>query len=1304
MIKKIKNKASKLILVFITVLSLCTGINTTTKVKAASPNITAGAFTGYSVNVSNPDGHSEWNANYATILIDGEYGFCVQPGYVLAPGNDFTPSPLDKEQLSIIAYEGWVRSNHTMEDYLATQFMIWEALGGRITSTSFSSYASYKSSIQNKINHHNDKPSFNASEITLNVGESKTITDTNGVFEQYNLVNNGGLQLNKNGNSLTITGTINAPDNAMVIYNKIPDDCVGTSIVYKKAGYQDAAKLYVKDPLAMNIKVKVNKFGSLSITKQDDLGNNVPNTSFKLSKSADMNDPIGTYTTGTNGIVVVDQLLPATYYVQEVSVPGHLILDSTIRSIEVKPNETSYFTANNNWKRGYIQVVKKDKDTGKTVVKANTTFSIYKSDGTYVQDITTNNNGTAKTGLLLYGEYYLLEKTAPDGYIITSDKLVYTISEDGKTYSQEISNKRVTGTINIKKEDGVTGSIPQGEATLEGAVYELKARTPILDPADGSVKYAKDSVVATLTTDKDALASVSNLYLGEYYLKEKTPSDGYTLDPTEYNVTLSYADQNTSVITKAQTVKEKVIDGDFKITKVIKVDPYGSEINKPEKGAEFVVVLKKYVDQYGSVKEAYKHKVDFADQEYDVLTTDKDGEAISKKLAFGTYIAQQTKVGDENVDILEQTFEVKIESANQTTIKYVISNQKFLSYLQLEKKDAETGKTVTLSKTSFKIYDVDNDKYLSQRVGLIRHETWTTDETGKVTLPLKVPAGKYRLEEIKAPDGYLFNTDKIDFVMKESNVSIVDDEGEPIQIVVFSDSKPTGTTKLVKSDKDTDETLLGVQYRLTAAEDVLDPADGSVVYKKGSPVSMDISEDGYYMTNELGEIEVEGLPLGSYTWKETKALDGYVQDKKEYIFELKQKDDVQKVYTHTEELTNQKSKIDIQKQDVNNTVLKGAHLRLVDEDENIVKEWISKEDSLRLEGLLVDKEYTLYEDEAPEGYVISKPVKFTIKNTNEVQEIKMIDNQISVEKKDVDGKTLPGAKMRVISTKTKDIVDQWTSTEKAHNISNLIEGHEYTLQEVEAPKGYVLAKDIKFIANDKKELQSITMIDKQVTVLKIDEDGKTLPGAKMQVVSTKTKEIVDQWTSTGKEHNISNLIEGNSYILRELEAPEGLLLADDIEFTVNTKKDIQALEMTDKYILSEIKVNKVDYYDHSDVLKVAEFTIYTDKECTKPFKVEKTNTSNGIATFKNLRYGTWYIKETKAPAGYQLSQDIIKVVIDDEWVAGTDKQRTIIFPDKLLPSSGGTGDNTDLKGWILLSTVSLPMIFYLIKKRKDLKA
>ena len=137
--------------------------------------------------------------------------------------------------------------------------------------------------------------------------------------------------------------------------------------------------------------------------------------------------------------------------------------------------------------------------------------------------------------------------------------------------------------------------------------------------------------------------------------------------------------------------------------------------------------------------------------------------------------------------------------------------------------------------------------------------------------------------------------------------------------------------------------------------------------------------------------------------------------------------------------------------------------------------------------------------------------------------------------------------------------------------------------------------------------------------------------------------------------------------------------------------------------LPALHVRKVDYYDHKSILKEAEFTLYSDAECTEAIKTEKTDPKVGIASFDGLLYQTVYIKETKAPAGYQLSDEVVKVTIDDAWVKGDDDLRTIVYADRPLATSGGpdTGDHTSVAGWIFLLGVSTCTAFFLLRRKHE---
>ncbi|MFR1297679.1 MAG: collagen binding domain-containing protein [Coprobacillus cateniformis] len=215
------------------------------------------------------------------------------------------------------------------------------------------------------------------------------------------------------------------------------------------------------------------------MAKQDNKGNVVPNTQFKISYNSDMTSPIGTYTTTSDGSVTINDLTPQNVYIQETSVPNHLVLDNTVHSIEIKTGETVTFTQTNNWKQGYIEVTKYDKKTNQIVKKSGTQFEILKVS-TVVSTITTNANGVAKTGLLDYGTYIVREKSAPQNYVIATLTQNQDVVENNKTYSIKVYNEPVLGSVNLTKVDADTNtSVPQGDATLVDAEYVLKAEMKI---------------------------------------------------------------------------------------------------------------------------------------------------------------------------------------------------------------------------------------------------------------------------------------------------------------------------------------------------------------------------------------------------------------------------------------------------------------------------------------------------------------------------------------------------------------------------------------------------------------------------------------------------------------------------------------------------------------------------------------------------------------------------------------------------------------------------------------------------------
>ena len=1679
--KNIKKKLFNYIAVLFLIVS---NISSPQVVKSAGANVTVKNRIPYSFQVTDKDGHMVWGAETEHIYADGEIAFCVQPGILITEGSSYTRSNFSHSELhkiEHIAYVGWQLSSKTDEDYLATQFMIWEALGATINNTSYSGYTSKKAQIQDKVDSlFKKKPSFNGIEENIKIGESITLTDTNKVFSNYSLTSKSeGITISKSGNKLTITASSNAPENATVKFQAIKAECVGTSILFSSSTSQDVVSFKVGDPVTITINLNVEKYGSLKITKQDEDGTVVPNTSFKVSKNSDMTSPIGTYTTGADGTVTVNDLLPQIYFVQETAVPSHLVLDSTIREVTVEANQTANYTARNNWIKGKVQLRKIDPDSGKQV--AGATYAIYNDKGQELERLITTATGYVESGYLRFGNYTVREVIAPSGYILNKTSYPVTIATNEQKITVTGEDERQTGRLELTKEDSVTGSAAQGEATLKGAVYELKAKENILDPADRSVKYAKGALVATLTTDANAKASVSNLYLGKYTLQEKTPSAGYTLDPTTYDISIDYAGQSVEVVTKKQTVKERVKAQAFSI---IKMSDNGAGEADKLAGVEFTIKAQKDIDKYGSWEKAPVAK-NAKGQNAAVLVTDKNGYAVSDELPYGTYIVRETKVPDDHYAVPD--FKVVINKDSREPQPWRIFNdEKFRAVIAIAKQDADTGKTIKIPGATFKIRDLETNEYVGYwEWNPLPHyvDEWETNEDGVVMTGDVLDPKEYQIEEVRSPDGYLLNTEPMKFkVSMDTAYETLPDGETPVITVKFKDKAVQGQINVqklgevltnVRTDKMgnkhfeyEERGIPGAVYEIKAAENIMDPSnDGTILYKKGTVVDTVTTTDG-------GKATTKKLPLGSYEISEKQAPDGFVLNGISQTVELTYKDQNTSIVFDAASFTNERQKVELSvlKEDAEtSTPLSGALFGLyaktdildaagnvvvkadeliyradsgddgiaafnvdlplseyyakelkapigyassdeivefdatyqgqdkaviklesafrnditqvefskVDASSNeelegatqivypkddrgeVFETWVSTKDPHIIKGLEVGRTYVWEETSAPYGFALAEKIEFTVRDTGEVQvagvmkdelvygqlkwnksgEIFMstdtgqtefgtvhspiweksnllgaeitiyaaqditignhtyykADEKVQTLESDWDAvlsKKLPVGRYYYRETKVphgyladtekhyfevkdnqineiqtitstlknerptvdidmtkvleeqetfknpdayKDIVFGIFAREDIYNYKGDVaipydtlvytsgitkDGHltladtfdlpngVYYIRELSTNGQYVLndneydfeiayhgedvsnyvvqigedgkinnelargtiqvqkadssdadkkLEGIKFNISADKDMSNIiktaetdvkgiaTFSNLELGTYFIQEDGQVdgyvlndhvykvevtadsdlltitcentptemefskvgetgseeLEGAKLQVIDKETGSIIDEWISGKEPHYIHYLVEGEEYVMKEISAPYGYEIAEEITFTAG---DGQKVTMKDKMIRSYIKVNKVDAEDHKDILKVAEFTLYSDAACTKKIRTAKTDTKNGIALFDDLTYGTYFVKETKAPAGYELSDEVVKVTIDDEWVKGDDKLRTIIYADKPLPGGTiSTGDHMNTILLFIITGLAGSMVGFAAYKRRKMK-
>ena len=1342
--------------------------------------------------------------------------FCCEHGVDCVTGEIHTathsiPTEAKMKEACKVAYFGWYEKygDYVVDggimaesmksrkmDYVYTQQMIWETLGQSNATFRNSSiqngYVEFKEKIREQIANMKKQPSFVNDTITLEVGETKTITDSNNVLKDYvsfdKTVDGIRIQHSKGQNTLSITvdesctkETYKISESTMKGWGVIKEETANQDstvyFVFKDGVQNQLYALNYNDPVTMLLDLKIDQYGRLELSKLNTNRDLIDGAIFTVTGENGFNQDVEV----KGGKITLERLKKGNYTITEKSSPNGYLLNTETYTVTITPNQTTKQAIVNNEPTGSITVVKTnsngDKVQGaKFTIKANEDiYNVaktvkYYTRGETVATITTDRTGIANKDELPLGKYIVEEIEVPTGYLLNTEKKTVTLKyKDQNTNviyaSVTVENDEPTGNLTIEKTDRDTGNKNRvdkkshhGDATLKGTVYTLYAKEKITNVAGTVTYFSKDEQIATFTFNEYGIASIKitnnstpaeisvsgnmlkGLPMGKYYVKETTVPTGYMKDTNIYDYTFSYRDMNTKTIEIAGTVKNTVQKAPFEVIKVTTNDNTTAEVVAD---AEFTAILSKYVDFYGSFDEAKKHLSEFASDEYSIFRTGSDGHGISGLLAYGEYTVNETYTPSPEIETVEQ-FYVTIDRDSKTPVRELVENDlPFESYIKLQKQDKKTGKFVTYSNATFELYRLNEEtnkwEQVECKVGNQYFKSWTTNNEGIARTENKLEAGKYKLTEIKIPTGFLQLDEELIFKVDNRNSTLNYDKDWDAWITVTAkNEQPTGTLKLNKKvnlREDVDKTMIKdidftqISFELVAKENVIDYADGSVIYEKDKRV-------GTYNLKADGTLTVENLPMGKYYLKELTTIDGAVLDQTEHEVVFEQKDTKTKVYTVNLNIENETTCIEISKTDITGEKeLIGAKLSVIDENNEVIDSWTSNEKTHKIEGLKVGQTYTLREEIAPNGFVRATDIKFTVNNTAENQKVTMIDKIVEMTKENIGGKEIEGAELKVVNKDGK-VVDSWTSTKEPHRINGLVEGERYTLYEDYAPDGFVISTEIEFTVTLDKETQKVTMVDKVVEVLKTDIDGNAIEGATLTITSTKTKNIVDKWETTTEAHKVSGLIEGQSYILHEEKVVDGYVKATDIEFTVTTDKETQEIIMIDKVveiiktdlvtgeeiegaelqvvdedgnvidewtstkephrvtgleenknykliektapygyeiteeisftvtedketqkiemkdmpILTDIKVVKIDSQTKEIIKEKFTFGIYEDEECTKLIKELKSNKEDGFVTFEDLRYGTFYIKELKSPNGYELSNRIAKIEINDKGI------------------------------------------------------
>lgn len=893
------------------------------------------------------------------------------------------------------------------------------------------------------------------------------------------------------------------------------------------------------------------QLANLEIQKTDVYNQLVDGAIFKLWNNEGYSRDI----TVTNGHIVINDLMSGIYYLQEQQAPDGFLLDETIYTVRLNAGDTGKQVISNKEPVGKISVKKENNlqdgiAGAKFEIRAkNDIYSaggkLLLRSGDIVDTIVSSSQGIAMTKEIPLGTYIIKEIEAPYGYLLNTEEYEAVLQYANQTtelitYSTSVLNKEPLGNIQLHKEiDASQTDNKIGDALLSDIHFGLYAKTDIFNAAKTKTYYHKDELILEKVTDQEGKITWTDLPMGEYYIKELSVNDSVLINHEVIYVTLTYQDMQTKEITVQTKMTDQIASQRIQIFKEgVKDGQTG--IVKGLAGAEFTFVLNDDYEKLGFDKA----------KPYFVGTTDENGYLTTSLLPYGTYRVKETKTPQGYYGASD--FIVKVEKdASLYEIGYqikkvTVNNLPFESLLKIIKTDQTTGKTVQVAGATFKIKNLDTKEYVSyvdwSAFPQINVNQWTTHDDGSVTLNTKLKVGHYQLEEIKAPQGYLLNDQPIPFEINQKDYEIADDQVTPITIVKCSDISVKGKVTVEKKgevfvDYKDDQFIYesrglpGSEFGIYANTDIIDAShDGTIIYHQGELIET-------LITDENGKATSQNLPLGEYVCKELKAPYGYVLNEEIRTFELSYENQKEAIVYTDVSVYNERQKIAVKvskKDEETKELVAGAEFSLFAnrdiynyKGEVIVKagtkietitstkEIIAFQSDLPLDltpeyaVMPIDDEligdtnslYVIKETKVPDGYV-SKDVSYYIdaKYTNEHESVLNFENdfynqqtQTLIQK--IDAQTsLPvtGAKLQLIDAKTNTVIDEWVSDEEGHAIKGLLIDHPYIVRELEAPEGYLLAKDQVIYIYDTDKVQTITFVNEKKPVITLSDEPEVI--------------------------------------------------------------------------------------------------------------------------------------------------------------------------------------------------------------------
>lgn len=1030
----------------------------------------------------------------------------------------------------------------------------------------------------------------------------------------------------------------------------------------------------------------------------------------KVTKYYDAGEAIARLQTGADGSAVSPELFLGKYKVVERAAPEGLVLGETeeqwTKEVDLSyagqdaefAESTVVFT--NNHPDVSVKAVKKSQD-GITLEGA--VFGLYADSditdrdgnllvagGTLIEQAVSDSNGNAcfQSDIPIGFQYSVKEIQAPENYSQSDEVFTFTYEyKDDETYrytfEQEFRNEEIRGELHIRKTDKDSRAfIPQGDAQLVGAEYGLYAAEDIAAPdKKGGILYRKGELADKGRISDGGTLDFTDLYLGEYVVKETQAPEGYVLDEAEYPVSLVYNGQEAKAIRKNIAVEENVKKQAFQLLKISEdgeqtetalVEGAGFKVFlisslsgvqdgslKPENGTAFSP--EDFINYDFSKEETAPYYADGEKINLPELFTDRNGYLKSPELPYGDYVVTESTVPDGLHEV--NPFIVHIsEDSREPQAWRVLDDRPFQFLLKIVKKDAQTKEEVVDNSASYKIYNVGEREYVEMQVRYPKKEkvsVFQTNEQGFLVTPQPLKTGTYRIEEVQAPKDYV--------QQGYEDALLSDGRDVPLNEVTGGGGYQKAGQAPVQISVDPDTALQieeGMGAYTVLVEQGNNEAVGSLtLHKKGEKLkTAENVQDQFLNRVRNGVASVANQVSEFFTGGDVmEEASGYV-----FHYEEAGLEGVEFSVFAGETIYTPDGQTD----------LNGNRIVKYEKDELVASIVTDADGTAVLNNLPVGR-YYLVEEGTAENHVADREKKeFEISYNGQKEAVDYVEMELTNErqrisfeilKKDsVTGEPIEGvtfglyaeegifdAKGRIVVE--KDALIETGETDEDGKLifhSDLPHGRYYA-KELEKKAGYLDNDEMYFFEADytdpeEKVLRISCEAVNDPTVTKFTKtdltDGQEIEGAKLQIL--KEGKVIEEWVS-GKEPHTAYALEPGTYTLHEEAVPDGYVAAEDVEFTVQETGELQEVEMQDGRTMGRLRIRKTDS-ESGGSLEGVEFTLY-EKESGEEAAVLVTD-KDGNAESELLPIGkyedgaflegiVYLLKEIRAKEGYQTSEE-----------------------------------------------------------------